>query len=96
MKREKKLSEAENDAGLGEIVGRHFHFHLVADHEPDEALTHFPGDVGEHLMAACEFHPEHSSREDRGNLTLYLYSLILIVRTGLFSRAKASVAVATA
>ena len=32
---------------FGRVVGRHFHFHAVADDEADEAFPHFAGDVGE-------------------------------------------------
>lgn len=58
------LSEAEGDASLGGIVGRHFHFHAVADDELDEAFAHFARDVGEHDEFIGEFDAELSACED--------------------------------
>lgn len=57
-------SEAEGDASLGGVVGRHFHFHAVADDEFDEALAHFARDVGEHDEFVGEFDAELGTCED--------------------------------
>ncbi len=57
-------SEAEGDASLGGIVGRHFHFHAVADDEFDEAFAHFARDVGEHDELIGEFDAELGACED--------------------------------
>lgn len=58
------LAKPEDDAGLGEIIWRHLHFHTVANNEADETFAHFPGNVGEDLMAAGELHAEHGACED--------------------------------
>jgi hypothetical protein len=61
--REGESAEAPDDAGLGEIVRRHLHFHAIADGEPDEALAHLAGNGREHLMLVRQFHPEHRARQ---------------------------------
>ena len=40
----------ESDAGFEEVVGGHFDIHLVADTDANKVLTHFAGDVSQHLM----------------------------------------------
>ena len=60
----RERSEAEGDASLGGIVGRHFHFHAVADDEFDEAFAHFARDVGEHDELIGEFDTELGASED--------------------------------
>ncbi len=61
---------AEGDAGLAEVVGRHFDVDLVADADADEVLAHFAGDVGEDLMAVGQGDAKHRPRQDLGDLAV--------------------------
>src|SRR5262249_52347639 len=45
------LPEAVIDTTLGEVVGRHFHHHLVAGQHPNAVLAHLAGGVGDDDMA---------------------------------------------
>ena len=61
------LIEAIDDAGLGQIVGRHFELHAVAGGQADETLAHLAGDVREDLMAVGQLHPKHGARQHLGD-----------------------------
>src|ERR1051326_9605484 len=56
--RDTSLFEAIGDAPLGEIVGRHFHQHLVARQHADTVLAHLARGVGDDLMPVLELYPE--------------------------------------
>ncbi len=65
--------EAPGDPALVQIVGRHFHLHLVAHGQPNPtALAHFPGDVRQHFVVVLEFHPEHCAGQNLTDHTHYL------------------------
>lgn len=65
------LPHPPNDASLVEIVRGHFHFHAIADGQPDPALAHFAADGGQHTMFVLEFDPEHRAGKDLGNLPFH-------------------------
>src|SRR5712691_668699 len=70
-------SVSVRDAAAGEIVGRHFHLHLVARQDADVVLPHLSGDRGEHGVPALDLHPEHRARERLDDLAFYLDLLFL-------------------
>ena len=43
---------AENNAGLGQIVGRKLHFYLIAWHDANEVLAHFARNMRENIARA--------------------------------------------
>ena len=61
---ERRLTEAINDAGFVEVVGRHLDFDAISDSQSDESLPHLAGNVSEHHVAVVQFDTEHSSRQD--------------------------------
>lgn len=50
---------AEGYATFGQIVGRHFHPHLVAGKDFDVMHTHLTGDVGCDFVTVFEFYTKH-------------------------------------
>ena len=58
------LTEAINDAGFVEVVGRHFDFDAVSDGQADESLPHLAGNVSEHHVAVVQLDAEHGSCQD--------------------------------
>ena len=76
-----------HDPGFGRVVGRHLHLHAVTDHQTDETLPHFPGDVRQQFVTTGELHLEHRSRKNRGNDSFHLHRLLLPVRRPVLSAA---------
>jgi hypothetical protein len=56
------LAVPEGDAGLAQIVWRHFHVHLVSDTDADEVLAHLARDMRKDLVAVGERDAEHGAR----------------------------------
>ena len=79
------LSESKNDPGLGRVVGRHFHFHFVSHHQPDESLAHFAGDVSQHLMSTGQSALEHRASQNGRNGAFDLHRFLLVIFGALFS-----------
>src|SRR5580693_5840778 len=50
--------EAVGDATFGEVVGRHFHQHLVAGKDADAILAHTAGRVGDDFVLVLELDAE--------------------------------------
>ena len=72
------LPEAEDDARLGGVVRRHFHLDPVANHQANEALAHFPGNVSEDLVPAGQLHLEHRTSQNCGDGPLHFHRLLLV------------------
>jgi len=53
-----------NDAGLVQIVGRHFHFHAVADGVAQKAFTNPAGNGGQHEMLVVELDAAGGAGQD--------------------------------
>ena len=62
-----RLLEAERDAPLGQVVGRHFHVHLVAGENANAVLAHLAGGVREDFVPVVELHAEHRVGQDFGH-----------------------------
>src|ERR1035441_582419 len=60
-----RSTDAPDDAGLVQVIGRHLHLHAVADGEPHEPFAHFAGNGRQHLMLVVQFDAEHCSGQDR-------------------------------
>jgi len=91
-----RLTEAEDDAGLGEVVGRHFHLHTVANNESDEALAHLSRYVRQNLVTTRELYPEHRACQNRRNFSFHLYRFFFVVGIRSLFWAKISIASAPA
>ena len=50
---------AKNDPRLGQVVGRQFHFHFVARHDPDEMLAHLAGNMSQDVAIPRQIDAEH-------------------------------------
>lgn len=62
------LAQPVDDPRFVRVVGRHLELHAIADHEPDEPLPHFTGNMGQHrVLSAVELHPKHGPRENSRN-----------------------------
>ena len=70
------LLRPEDNAGLGEVVGRHFHRHFVAGQDLDVVLAHFPGDVAEHFVPVFQFYPEGRAGEVFEDFALHLDNVV--------------------
>jgi len=58
--------EAVDDAGLGEVVLRHLHFHAIAGGQADEALAHLARDMGQDdVLAVVQLDAKHRAGKDR-------------------------------
>ena len=57
----------ECDSGFCQVIRRHFNCHLITRHNPDEMLTHFPGNMRQNHVAVAEFHPKHCSGKNFHN-----------------------------
>src|ERR1700719_1093609 len=55
--------EAVGDATFGEVVGRHFHQHLVAGKHTDTVLAHAASGVGDDLVLVLELDAEGGIRQ---------------------------------
>ncbi len=54
----------ESDAGLAQVVGRHFDIHFVSYTDADEVFAHFPRDVSQHLVTVGQSYSEHRPGQD--------------------------------
>src|SRR5579883_2422361 len=59
----RRLFEAEGDAPLGEVVGRHLDIDAVACEDPDPVLAHLARGMGQDLMLVIELHAKHRVRQ---------------------------------
>lgn len=76
-------TETEDDPSLCRIVGRHFHFNSISDHQANKSLPHFPGNVRQDLVATCKFNFKHRTGKHRRDCSFNLNGLLfrgLIVR----------------
>ena len=67
---EQFLALPERDARLPQVVGGHFHVHLVAHADADEILAHLAGNMGQHLVAVGQRHAKHRPRQDLRHLAV--------------------------
>ena len=72
------MSESINDASFGGVVGRHLHFHPVADRKANETLAHFAGNVRENEMVVRQRDAKHGPGEHRHNGALQFDGLFRI------------------
>ena len=68
---------AKDDSGLAQIVRGQFHLYFVTGNDPNKVLSHFSGDVSEHVAAIRQVDPEHGAGEDGGNGTFGFYGIFL-------------------
>ena len=54
---------AKDNPRLGQIVGRKFYFDLIARHDPNEMLPHFPRDMGQDIARPRQVDTEHRPRQ---------------------------------
>ena len=54
----------ERDASAGQVIGRYFDFHAIADQYPDPEATHVAGERREYGMSIVQGYPECRARED--------------------------------
>ena len=47
-----------------QIVGRHLHFHAIANRQANPSLAHLAANRRQHEVLVVEFYPEHCSRQD--------------------------------
>ena len=66
-------ANAPDDARLVQVVLGHFHFHAVADGEPDEALAHLAGNGREKLVLVVQLDAKHRSGQHGLNSTFNFY-----------------------
>ena len=64
------MSEPINNARLGGVVRRHFHFHSITNCKPNEAFAHLSGNVRENQMLIRKRDAEHGSGQHHLNGTL--------------------------
>ena len=57
------LLQPPGDACFLQVVGRHLHFHPVADGKTHPTLAHLAADGGQHEVLVFQFHPEHRARQ---------------------------------
>ena len=60
-------AEAPSDAGLVQVVRRHFHFYVVADGEPHPAFAHLAANGRQDHMLVWQLDAEHGAGEDDGD-----------------------------
>ena len=65
------MSESIHDARPGGVVGRHLHFHPVANREANKTLAHLAGDMRENEMVVRKGDAKHGSRKHRCDGALY-------------------------
>src|SRR5215469_7223775 len=63
---------AENDAPLGEIIGRHLDGDAVAGKHADARLLHAAGGIGKRLVVIVEFHAKPRVRQHLDDDTVEL------------------------
>jgi len=72
------MSESINNTSFGGVVGRHLHFHPVADCKANESLAHPSRDVCENKMVIRECDAKHRSGKHRLDGTLNFNGLFRI------------------
>src|SRR5688572_29634720 len=73
-------TQAIGDAGLGDVIRRHLHLHLVTHDKTDEALPHLARNVGENLVTTGQLNAELGAGKHRGDRTIDFDRLLLPVR----------------
>ena len=59
------LSQPPGDARLVQVVGRHFHFHAVADGQAHPAFAHLATDGRQDNVLVVQFDAEHRAGQNR-------------------------------
>ena len=72
------ISEPVNDARLGGVIGRHFHFYSITDRQTNETLAHLSRDMRENEMVVRKRNPKHRSRKHRHDGAFYFDGLFRI------------------
>jgi hypothetical protein len=67
----------EDYAGFGQIVRRQLDLHFVTRDDANKVLSHLPGDMGKHITAIRQIHPEHRAWEDGRDYAFYFYGIFL-------------------
>jgi hypothetical protein len=83
------LLEPPGDATLIQVVGRHLHFDMVADRQPDPALAHFAADGRQDHVFVRQLHAEHSSGEDYRDHAFNFNMLFFLLVHSFISRKSA-------
>src|SRR3954470_3795846 len=71
------LFEAVGDAPFGQVVGRQFDQHLVADQHADAILAHLAGGMPQDLMFVFQADAEHRVGEQLDHLAAHLEKFFL-------------------
>jgi hypothetical protein len=69
----------EDDASLGQIVGRHFHLHFISSGDPDEVLPHFAADVRKDFVSVLKFHTVHGGGQNLINGSVDLNKILVFL-----------------
>jgi len=72
------MSESINNTSFGGVVGRHLHFHPVADCKTNESLAHPSRDVCENNMVIRQRDAKHRSGKHRLDRALNFNGLFRI------------------
>ncbi len=59
------MSEPVDDPRLGRVVGRHLHFHPVANGKANKTFAHLAGNMREHEMIIRKCDAKHGARKHR-------------------------------
>lgn len=59
--RKKSGTVPENNSSLGEVVGGHFHLHLITGGNTNEMLAHLATDMGKDFVPVFQFDTVHGS-----------------------------------
>ncbi len=80
------LCEPINDAGLVDIVRRHFEFHAVANRKANKTFAHFSRNMREHKVLVCQRDTKHCAGKNRQDCPFHFNSFfqahILISQAG--------------
>jgi hypothetical protein len=72
------MSEPINNARLGGVVRRHFHFHSITNCKPNKTFAHLSGNVRENQMLIRKCDAEHRSWKHHHDGTLQYDRLLRI------------------
>lgn len=70
------LPKTIRDAGLREVVRRHFESDTVTDGEANEVAAHFTGNMRKDLVVVIQRDPEHRSRQNGLNRSFHFNCLL--------------------
>src|SRR5437870_8012915 len=80
------LCEPINDAGLVDIVRRHFEFHAVANRKANKTFAHLSRNMREHEVLVCQRDTKHCAGKNRQDCPFHFNSFfqahILISQAG--------------